>query len=151
MLAGRTEWRDVPHAPTERVEFKTLSGLQMQRARDEATRRQTQAYTGMIQGMDPALVDQLQAKYEKDKAKDKGAGDDDYDAEMLIKWGVNAWSLDIPCSDENKVLLDGPTLEWAIVQIVEMNTVPLVKPGANSPGENSHHTSETLIASSPAE
>lgn len=150
MLAGRTERRDVPHAPGEWIEFKTLSGLQMQRARDADTERSTKNYVGLIKGLDPATIQAIREQEQREQ-KNKTEKAPDYDAEMLIKWGVNAWSEDIPCTDENKVLLDGQTLQWAFEQIVEMNTLPLASAESNSPGENSHSASAMPISSSSTE
>lgn len=146
MLAGRTERRDVPHAEGEWIEFKTLSGLQMQRAADAKTERDTKAMAPVVAQWDDHTLARVQASEKKKTEKAP-----DYDAEMLIKWGINAWSLDTPCTDENKVLLDGPTLEWAVSVIVEMNTLPLVKSESSSLGENSHHDSATLPISSSTE
>lgn len=146
MLAGRTERRDVPHAPGEWVEFKTLSGLQMQRASDIKTERDTKAMAPMVAQWSEQTLARVQASEAKKTEKAP-----DYDTETLIKWGINAWSLDIPCTDENKVLLDGPTLAWAFAQIVEMNTLPLWKFEKSSPGENSHDNLEVLTSSSATE
>lgn len=146
MLAGRTEWRDVPHAPGERIEFKTLSGLQMQRAKDKVVESATKNYMAMLKGLDAQTMATL-----REQEKQNASAEPGYDEETLIKWAVNGWSLDIECSDENKLLLDGPTLKWAVSVIVEMNTLPLAKSENSSLRENSHRDSEALTASSPAE
>lgn len=146
MLAGRIERRNVPHAEGEWIEFKTLSGLQMQRAADIKTERDTKAMAPVVAQWDDQTLARVQASEKKKTEKAP-----EYDAETLLKWGIHDWSLDIPCTDENKALLDGLTFAWAVPQIVEMNTLPLVKSENGSLGENSHHSSEALTASSPAE
>lgn len=152
MLAGRTEKRDVPHEPGQWIEFKTLSGMQLQRAKEAQSKKDTETATGFMKGMDGDTILKMQEREER-KAKAETPAEK-YDPEMLITWGVNAWSSEMPCTDENKLLLDAVTFDWALAQILEINV--------RTPGEgngsatsyaqtNSHGNSTEPIVLSQAE
>jgi len=139
MLAGRIERRDVPHAEGQWIEFRTLSGREL----DEAEELQTQRAMRMVAGMDLSAI---RSAADAQTAEQR----DSYDKDALIKYGVAAWSLDDPCTEENKKMLDAQTRAWAVAVIVEMNVRPLAS-GSDSADfsstENSHRSSASLTAS----
>lgn len=142
MLAGQTERRDVPHEEGW-FEFRTLSGRELDEAEAVLTRRTMD----MVKGMDLTALRSNAAAQQTETR-------DSYDKDTLIKYGVTAWSLDVPCDDANKAMLDAQTRNWAAGVIVEMNVRPLANgsdSGANSLTENSHRNSPSLTASTSPE
>lgn len=145
MLAGRTERRDVPHEPGQWIEFRTLSGRQL----DEAEEAQTRRAVKLVEGIDMSAV-----RAAADNQRTEGQQRDSYDKDTLIKYGVVGWSLDEPCDEVHKLSLDAQTRDWAVSVILEMNVRPLAidsDSGSNSSAENSHRSSPSLTASTSPE
>lgn len=146
MLAGRTERRDVPHVEGQWVEFRTLSGAEL----DEADERQTEKFLARY-GKETlmALSQQASGLSISQEALDQQRNQK-YDKDTLVRYGIATWSLAEQCNDENKCRLDAQTREWAVAVILEMNTRPLVNDadskGSSSP-ENSHQSSTIPMAS----
>ena len=130
MLAGRKERRDVPHEPEQWIEFRTLSGAQL----DEAEEMQTQRSLAMVKGLDVSAV-QAMSSQSSDQRREQ-AESQKYDKDTLVRFGVFAWSLGEPCTDENKALLDAETRDWAVEQILEMNVRPLATSSGSSETSN---------------
>lgn len=146
MLAGRTERRDVPHEAGAWIEFRTLSGRELDEAEHEVTKRQT----ALANNFTAETLQAIRAQADSVTRSPK----DSYDKDTLIRYSISAWSLDEVCSDANKMRLDASTREWAIDVIVEMNVRPLALSSDSdsvSSGENSHRSSGALITSTPAE
>jgi hypothetical protein len=150
MRAGKTERRDVPHEDGAWIEFRTLSGAELDEADDRQTDKFIERYgketllslgqqsTG-LQITQEMLEQQQQQKYDKD---------------MLIHYGVAGCSECDSCSDEAKRSFDAQTREWAVSVILEMNTRPLGKSngsGTNSNGAKFPPSSEELTDSIPME
>lgn len=116
MLAGRTEWRDIPFEPGSRFEFRTLSGRELDEAQEAATSKALQSFK--------ALGAELIAAIQQQQRDTTAKAADSYDADTLIRCGLVAWSYEEPCNDEEKGRLDGRCRDWASAQIIEMNTYP---------------------------
>ena len=116
MLAGRTEWRDIPFEPGSRFEFRTLSGRELDEAQEAATNKALQSFK--------ALGAELIAAIQQQQRETAVKAADSYDADTLIRYGLVAWSYDEPCNEEEKARLDAQTRDWAAAQIIEMNTIP---------------------------
>lgn len=130
MLAGRTERRDVPHEDGQWLEFRTLSGRELDEAEQAQMRRGMEMMTGInLSAMGDRATDLI-----REAAGEVGQKmEDSYDKDLLIKYGVAAWSADDPCTDENKERLDAATRAWAVSVIVEMNTRPLASDNGSGP------------------
>ena len=129
MLAGRKETREVPHEPGATIEFRTLSGREL----DEAERVSKERSMALVKGFDQAALQAMQSA-NKDKATETDPKDK-YDADTLILYGVVQWSIAEPCDAENKGNLDAQTREWCVSVIVEMNVRP--KGEVNGSGKSS--------------
>lgn len=127
MLAGRTEWREVPHEPGQKIEFRTLSGREL----DEAEQEQTKRQMTLAKGWDAETIKTIRAQA-TDTTVER-ASKDSYDKDTLIRYGIVAWSDDADCNEQNKALLDAATREWAIDVIVEMNVRPFRSANGSSP------------------
>jgi len=125
MFAGRTERRDVPHEAGAWIEFRTLSGAQLDEAERDETRESLKLFTG---GMDEGVISAMQKAAETGSAQgSKGAerpAATSYARSTLIRYGIAAWSAEEPCDDEHKQLLDSATRDWAVSVILEMNVRP---------------------------
>lgn len=124
MRAGRTERRDVPHEEGW-VEFRTLSGREL----DEAEQAQTKAQIAMAKNFDPETLQSIRAA-NTDVTRDPK---DSYDKDTLIKYGVVGCSECDPCTPEAKEELDAATREWGVVVIVEMNVRPFLSENGSTP------------------
>jgi hypothetical protein len=116
MLAGRTEWRDIPFEVGSRFEFRTLSGRELDEAQEVATQKSLQSFK--------ALGAELIAAIQQQQRETTAKAADSYDADTLIRYGLVGWSYDEPCNEEEKGRLDGRCRDWAAAQIIEMNTIP---------------------------
>lgn len=116
MLAGRTEERDVPHAPGHKFTFQTLSARQL----DEAEQNQVRGAMRMMAGIDTSAMRQSLEGLQTQRNEA-----DSYDKDTLVRYGVVAWTLEEPCDEENKGKLDARTRNWAAQVVVEMNVRPL--------------------------
>ena len=148
-LVGRTERRDIPGEDGEWMEFRKLTGGEL----DQAEEVQTQRSLAMVKGLDPAAVSAIRT----DPGVPVVAVPDpasSYDKDTLVQYGVVAWSYSEPCDAEHKRLLEAATRDWAASAIVEMNVRP---PGSasgsngSSPPDESAPNSESLTGSTPAE
>lgn len=139
MRAGRTERRDVPHEEGW-VEFRTLSGREL----DEAEETKTKRTMRLVEGMDLSAI-RSAAQTETVEQKDS------YDKDTLIRYGVIGCSECEPCENKD---FDSATREWAVSVILEMNVRPLAS-GSSSTGSsstgNSHQNSTALTASTSLE
>lgn len=115
MLVGKTERREIPHEGGEWMEFRHLSGLQM----DEAEETQTRRSLALVKGIDPAIMATWTADARQQVQAQGASGG--YDKAILIRYGIAAWSYAEPCTDENKERLDAVTWDWAAAAIIEMN------------------------------
>ena len=143
MLAGQKEKRDIPHEEGQWFEFQTLSGKQLEEAKALEQERALRQMREMGQ-------DLIQAMQARGGAAAEPAPVDFYDKDFLVRYAVTAWSYDAPCNDENKLLLDAATREWAAETIVEINTrTPGEATGSsvNSNGASSHSNSVEPIVS----
>lgn len=138
MRAGQTEKRDLPHEEGW-MEFRTLSGREL----DDAEEVQTRRGLMMVDGIN---LTALRASAEAQQRDQR----DSYDKTTLIKYGVVGCSECEPCSDEAKQALDAQTRNWAVSVILEMNVRPLAIDSDSEPNSstaNSHRSSESLTAS----
>lgn len=111
-LVGKEKIRkDIPGEPGEWMEFRELSGSEL----DEADRVATRHIIDMMQGVD---LSALKTPTEVDETRRRQAA---YDADVLIKYGVVTWSYEEPCTEENKRLLASATRNWARDVILDMN------------------------------
>jgi hypothetical protein len=102
---------DIPHEPGQRMTFRPLSGSEL----DEAERAATKRILDMAQGLDLSKLATSQDVSDRDTRRTK------YDAEILIKYGVVAWSYQAECDEANKGQLDARTRDWARDRILDMN------------------------------
>ena len=126
MLVGKTERRDIPHESGNWMEFRQLSGLEL----DEAEAAAMLKALALVKGLDAGAMATLQAQagaQEQEQSHDK---------DTLVCHGIAAWSYPEPCDEENKRKLDAVTRDWAAAVILEMN-VRSAGEGHGS-GENSH-------------
>jgi hypothetical protein len=149
MLVGTTDTErvDIPHESGQWMEFKLLSGREL----DEAEQAQTKRFLRMVAGMDAGTLDAMR-KMSGSPAAD--ARPDTYDKEKLVEHGVVAWSYDEPCTAAKKALLDARTRDWAAAAIIERNTRTEGEgPGSGSLLEKARSlgNSETPIVSTPLE
>lgn len=112
MLAGRKEKRDVPHEEGAWIEFRTLSGRELDEAQQAASARGIE----LLSKIEPGALQALQSNRQEATAPPA------LDKDILIRYGVVAWSILEPCTDENKAMLDAQTREWCASVITEMNT-----------------------------
>ena len=148
-LVGKTERRDIPGEPGEWMEFRQLTGGEL----DEAEAVQTHRSLSMVKGLDPAAMSAIRTDpgVPVVAVPDPAAA---YDKDTLVQYGVVAWSYSEPCDAEHKRLLEAATRDWAASAIVEMNVRP---PGSasgsngSSPPDESAPNSESLTGSTPAE
>ena len=103
--------RDIPGEPGQWMEFRELSGSEL----DEADRVATRRVIDMMQGVD---LSSLKTPTEVDETKRRQAA---YDPDVLIQYGVVGWSYEEPCTPENKRLLTSATRNWARDVILDMN------------------------------
>ena len=148
-LVGRTERRDIPGEPGEWIDFRKLTGGEL----DEAEAVQTHRSLSMVKGLDSAVMSAIRT----DPGVPVVAVPDpasSYDKDTLVQYGVVAWSYSEPCDAEHKRLLEAATRDWAASAIVEMNVRP---PGSasgsngSSPPDESAPNSESLTDSTPVE
>src|SRR3990172_3763398 len=146
---GRTGGRDTPGEPGEWIDFRKLTGGEL----DEAEAVQTHRSLSMVKGLDSAAMSAIRT----DPGVPVVAVPDpasSYDKDTLVQYGVVAWSYSEPCDAEHKRLLEAATRDWAASAIVEMNVRP---PGSasgsngSSPPDESAPNSESLTGSTPAE
>lgn len=150
MRAGRTEKRDVPHEEGAWVEFRTLSGLEL----DEADEAQTDKFVARYGKETLMSMSQAASNVTITEEMLKQQQNQRYDKATLLRYGVVGCSECNPCSDEAKQLFDGQTREWAVEVILEMNVRPLANGAGsaiNSSTANSHQNSPSLTGSTSPE
>ena len=148
-LVGKTERRDIPGEDGEWIDFRKLTGGEL----DQAEEVQTQRSLAMVKGLDPAAVSAIRTdpSVAVVAAPDPAAA---YDKATLVQYGVVAWSYGEDCNERNKKRLEAATRDWAASVAVEMNIRP---PGSasgsngSSPPDESAPNSESLTDSTPAE
>ena len=148
-LVGRTERRDIPGEDGEWMEFRKLTGGEL----DQAEEVQTQRSLAMVKGLDSAAMSAIRSDpgVPVVAVPDPAAA---YDKDTLVQYGVMAWSYAEACDDEAKKRLEAATREWAASVVVEMNVRPPVSAsGSNgsSPPDESAPNSESPMDSTPAE
>ena len=148
-LVGRTERRDIPGEPGEWIDFRKLTGGEL----DEAEAVQTHRSLSMVKGLDSAAMSAIRT----DPGVPVVAVPDpasSYDKDTLVQYGVVAWSYSEPCDDQAKKRLEASTREWAASVVVEMNVRPPVSAsgsnGSSQPGESAPN-SVSLTDSTPVE
>ena len=148
-LVGRIERRDIPGEPGEWMEFRKLTGGEL----DQAEEIQTQRSLALVKGLDSAAVSAIRTdpSVAVVAAPDPAAG---YDKDTLVQYGVVAWSYAELCDAHGKQQLEAATRDWAASVVVEMNVRPPVSAsGSNgsSPPDESAPNSESPTASTPVE
>lgn len=139
MRSGRTERRDVPHEDGAWIEFRTLSGRELDEAEEVLTRRTME----MVKGMDLAA---LRTSADAQQAQKT----DSFDKDTLVTYGVIRCSECDPCDEVAKQQLDAQTRNWAVTVILEMNVRPMGELNGsadNSALTNSHRSSTEPIVS----
>ena len=126
-LVGKTERRDIPGEDGEWMEFRKLTGGEL----DQAEEVQTQRSLAMVKGLDPAAMSAIRTDpgVPVVAVPDPAAA---YDKDTLVQYGVMAWSYAEACDDEAKKRLEAATRDWAASVVVEMN----VRPPVNASGSN---------------
>ena len=148
-LVGKTERRDIPGEDGEWMEFRKLTGGEL----DQAEEVQTQRSLAMVKGLDAGAMSAIRSDSGVPVVAppDPAAG---YDKDTLVQYGVMAWSYADTCDVEGKKRLEAATREWAASVVVEMNVRPPVSgPGSNGssrPGESAPN-SVSLTDSTPVE
>jgi len=134
-LVGRAERRDIPGEDGEWMEFRKLTGGEL----DQAEEVQTRHSLAMVQGLDAAALSAIR----RDPGVPVVAMPDPaaaYDKDTLVQFGVMAWSYPEACDADAKKRLEAGTRDWAVTVILEMNIRPPVsEPGSNAssqPGES---------------
>jgi len=133
-LVGKTERRDVPHEAGEWIEFRRLSGREL----DEAEETQTRRSLAMVKGLDVGAMDIMRQQAPPTAPSDPVAS---YDKDILVRYAISGWSYGEECINENKERLDAMTRDWAAAVVVEMNVRPLGEgsgSGGNSASDESH-------------
>lgn len=111
-LSGRVIGRkDVPHEAGEWFEFATISGMQLDEARQSSVREAMQLLSGGATL--PNITQQPDAAPPNPE--------DSYDKNILVKYGVVAWSYPESCDLTNKTLLDARTRDWAAHEVFAGN------------------------------
>jgi len=105
--------RDIPHEPGQRMTFRPLSGDEL----DEAERAATRHVVESVAGIDLSGI-----KRPDEEPSQEDRRHTQYDASIIVKYGVVAWSYEFECNNANKRLLDAHTRNWARDVILEMNT-----------------------------
>ena len=149
MLVGTddTERVDIPHEPGQWMEFRLLSGREL----DEAEQAQTRRFLQMVAGMDAGTLDAMRNLSGTSRADVRP---DTYDKEKLVEYGVAAWSYGVPCDAAGKAQLDARTRDWAASIVLERNTRTEGEgpdSGGSSGMARSPTDSETPIVSAPLE
>lgn len=148
MLVGKTERRDIPHEDGEWIEFRQLSGVEL----DEAEEAQTKRSLSLIAGLDEAALGALRSQ--QAGAAPSGESPDRFDKTYLLRRAVTGWSYPDDCTLANVDKLDAATRDWAVGVVLEMNTRPLASTpasGANSNGVASLANSGALTGRAPQE
>lgn len=112
-IVGRVETLDIPHELGQTMQFRRLTGFEM----DQAEERTTQSAMKVIAGIDPAVM----AAWAGQGRTEGRQRQSRFDKETLVQFGVIGWSYAEPCTDENKAKLDAWTRDWAAAVIEEMN------------------------------
>jgi len=144
-LVGKTERRDVPGEEGEWMEFRKLTGGELDQAQEVAMKKAI----ALVQGVDGAAIEAMRSGAAA--AAEEG---DSYDADTLVEYGVVAWSYTEPCDAENKRRLEAATRDWAAGVIKEMNVRPPVSAAASngsSPPDESVPNSASPTVSTQAE
>ncbi len=106
MLTGRITRRlDIPHEPGEWMEFRMLSGKQL----DEAREVRTQKVAAMLRAMGGEVLKAV-------RDEDESEGQDPllaFDVDTLLYHGIVGWSYDAPVTRATIDQLDARTREWA--------------------------------------
>jgi hypothetical protein len=150
MRAGKTQRRDVPHEEGAWVEFRTLSGAELDEADDRMTEKFVERYgkeTLLGLGQQSAGLTITQEMLDQQQQNK-------YDKETLIRYGVSGCSECDPCDEAAKGSFDAQTREWAVSVILEMNVRPLEKTTGSvksSNGASSRGSSAALTESTPLE
>lgn len=136
MIVGSTvDDIEIPHEPGNKIGIRQLSGLEMDEAADLKSIKSTRRW-GSIgkEALDALRSDTVTQQAVTDAGTGTGTEEDpvdNYDREFLITHAIVRWSgayySNLECTDENKRLLDEPTLKWIVKEIVTRNYVPLVK------------------------
>lgn len=120
-LVGKTTRKTIPHEPGAWIEFRELSGREM----DEADRENTKASFLLFKDIDPAALKAAREGQQTAAADPR----DGYDKDTLCKYGIVAWSYEEPCLPASVEKLDAQTRDWASSVILDMNL--------RAPGEDS--------------
>src|SRR3972149_911108 len=104
-LVGRTERRDIPGEDGEWMEFRKLTGGEL----DQAEQIQTQRSLAMIRGLDSGAMSAIRSDPVVAQPEPAAA----YDKDTLVQYGVVAWSYGEACEADAKKRLEAATRDWA--------------------------------------
>lgn len=148
-LVGKTERRDIPHEPGAWLEFRRLTGAELDEADAKGTERAMSFSTRLPAETVGRLMDrQQEADLTPEQQEERDFGG--YDKDTLVRYGVVGWSYDEPCNDETKARLDAATRDWAALQVYRMNRRPEGEgSGSGEASSDGVSTASSSPASSP--
>lgn len=123
-LVKTLEPQPVPHEMGHSFTFRTLSGSEIDEAKDAQMKTSLQMFNAIdvdlskLGSADPNAQVDLMSQYDKD---------------VLIRYGVVAWTYGEPCDAESKAKLDALTRDWAARVILEENVRPPVSGETSEP------------------
>lgn len=130
MIVGRQTYPlEVPHEPGNVIVIRELSGLEMDDAKEIASRKSIRKFAEMGD-----VLQQLRSARTQEEEEQLALANKEIDQKTLYDWpyllshGIVSWSGSnydgTPCDSDNKLLLDKVTMEWILDEIVNRNTVP---------------------------
>jgi hypothetical protein len=122
MLTGKlTARREIPHEPTEWMEFRLLGWVALEEAQ---SLKQTNALRALSGGLSEVVRD-LQRERERSNGNETPRATDpvdNYDRMTLLTKGIVSWSYDAPVTPTTIGELDEETAKWAASEIVTLQT-----------------------------
>ncbi len=153
MLIGEISRRKIPHEPEDWIEFRQLSGPEM----DAAEERRSISRMAFVEDIPEETIARFRRTRDADSTPEEERESDPalrYDRKTLLRSAIVDWSYSDPLTPDNIERLDPVTWEWAIGVVLEMNTRPLASIGSiagNSNGTSSPLPSSASIEQSPQE
>jgi len=126
MIVGNTiESIEIPHEPGNFIEIRQLSGLEL----DDARNVQSISSLKRLGALGSEVIDMIRSGPSDEVKTTEPDPKELYDKAFVIKHAVQGWHGpnydNLPCTTENKLLLDETTVNWIFGIIVEKNTIPL--------------------------